>query len=225
MNGKKTVALSTCGVVLIAGAIAAACVFWPWKRSEPPEPEQQDTTKITKYLASEEFEKLEPEQKQAYVAGAVKRFETENTWRPARQDLTDEERERLRKNAGPLFRKVMERRIEKYFEMPKEERTAYLDEMIDRFADMRKAREKRRAEREAAGETSAGAAEPRRRRGPHRSFTPERLRDMIENTPPETQARFIQFMMDMRARREERGLPGWGGHGRRPSRPPRDEKQ
>lgn len=220
---KKSVVLSTCGAVLIASAIAAACVLWLDKPHEPPAPSEQSAGEITKYLASEEFEKLEPEQKQAYFGGAVKRFESENTWRPPRQDLSDEERERLRKNAGPLFRKVMERRIEKYFEMPKEEKTAYLDEMIDRFAEMRKAREQRRAERAAAGETSSAPRE--RRRGPHRSFTPARLRDMIENTPPETQARFIQFMMDMRARREERGLPGWGGsgHGRRPP-PPRDHK-
>lgn len=221
---RKSVVLSACGVVLIAGAIAAACVFWPEKRPEPPALEQQKTTEITKYLASEEFEKLEPEQKQAYFAGAVERFESESTWRPPREELSDEERKRLRKNAGPLFRKVMERRIEKYFEMPKEERTVYLDEMIDRFEEMRKAREVRRAEREAAGETSSAPRE--RPRGPHRRFTPERLRDMIEKTPPETQARFIQFMMDMRARREERGMPASRGlgHGRRPP-PPRDDKE
>ncbi|MFH1731314.1 MAG: hypothetical protein ABIF82_06670 [Planctomycetota bacterium] len=223
---RKSVILSACGVVLIAGAIAAACVFWPGKRPEPPAPQQQEPTEITKYLASEEFEKLKPEQKQAYFAGAVERFESQNAWRPQRDDLTDEEQDRLRKNAGPLFRKVMERRIEKYFEMPKEEKTAYLDEMIDRFEEMRKAQGEHR---EAAGGASAGAAEPRRRSGPRRSFTPERLRDMIENTPPATQARFVQFMMDMRKRREERGLPASRGLERRsrpPSPPPpRDDKE
>ncbi len=221
----KRALVGVCIVIVVVAAPVLAYVLWPEPRPEPPQLAEQTTDEITKYLASESFEELDEAQRKTYFDGAVAKFERGNVWRPPRADLTEEERARLRKNAGPLFRKVMETRIEKYFEMPEKEKTAYLDEMIDRFEEMRKARDERRKEREAAAAAAAegegeAANQPaaerpdaERRRHGRRGFTPERMRSMIENTPPETRARFVEFMLDMRARREERGLPAGRGPG------------
>jgi hypothetical protein len=115
-------------------------------------------------------------------------------------------------------------RMNAYFELPKKEKAAYLDDMIDRMQAGREARAERRRERAEAAEANADAgAAPaatanrtRRPSGHGRRFTPERMKRRIETSEPEDRARFVQFMKDFRKRAAERGVEM--GHGRR-SRP------
>lgn len=228
MDAKR---VSICGgVVLVAGLAIAAWRFWPEEAAEPPPPPppaEQTVTDVAKYLASEEFAGLDPEKKQKYFDKIVERFEKENTWPGAARELSEEERKRFRKNAGPLFRKMMEKRIDKYFELPEKERTAYLDKMIDGFQAMRKARGKRRAERKAAGESggapSSGSSGSSGGSGgsPHGrgGLSLKRISEMFQKTSPERRAKLIQFMLDMRKRAQERGVTV-RGHGSGKGPPP-----
>lgn len=184
MNKRLIVILvGSCVVLASAGVFTYA--MWP---VTAPDPVTQTRGQAVKYLASKEFSKLDPEKKQEYFDAA---WEDRNYWqRPRDANLTDEETKNLRKNIRPLFRRRMEQRLDKYFELPPAERTAYLDEVIDRI-QQRWSRDPNRARRSG------------RRRG---RFTPGRVRGMIERTTPEQRAKFDEFRKAMRKRMRERGV-------------------
>ncbi len=208
---KKTVLILFIGAALVAGA-ATAYSLWPAREGDPappappPVPAEQTPGQTVKYLASEEFGRLDDADKQEYFDSVVDHYESKKTWPVPRAELTDEERERLRKNAGPLFQKMIGKRIDKYFQLPREERTAYLDEMIDRMEEMRKARQERRKQEEEAKPGTPGASTSGHPGPPGRDFKPEWLKRWIEETPPEERAKQAQFMMAIQKRRLERGF-------------------
>jgi len=194
--------------------MAAVAGLGLWLRATPeppvvgPRPERQTPEEVVRYLASPAYEELDPKSREAYFEGAVNRFDQENVNWPALADpLSEEERQRLQRNARPLLRQMMERRVDRYFELPPEERTAYLDEMIDQMEARFRAAHARRARSEegprAAAEATPDRGPPHPRRG---RFTPARLKQIIENTPPEKRARFVEFMKVARRRRIERGI-------------------
>jgi hypothetical protein len=167
-----------------------------------PDPQVQEPRQIAKYLASDDFGALPPERRQAFVDKVASQIEEPGGFRRLRgllrdADLTEEEREKIRKNAAPHARAYMKKRLDAYFEMSPEEKTAFLDNFIDRMQERRKEWEKRRAERAKSGDSGGG-----RRRG----FSLARLRQRIEGTDVQTRARAIQFMLELRARAAERGI-------------------
>ena len=188
MKSKRLwICLAGVGVIAAAGVLTYA--FWPAKA---PEPTGENSEQVVRFIASDAFAKLSDDKKQAYLQQAGR-----EVFRQARENLSEEERERLRENVGRVFRQRMATRVDEYFELPAEQRTAYLDEMINRMPN-------RRRFVRPPGESSDRSSSDRPRRG--RRFTPERLKRMIENTTPEQRAKFTQFMKDMRQRREELGL-------------------
>ncbi len=188
MKSKRLwICLAAAGVITAAGVLTYA--FWP---ARAPEPTGENSEQVVKFITSDAFAKLSDDKKQAYLRQAGW-----GVFRQARENLSDEERERLRKNVGGVFRQRIASRVDEYFELPAEQRTAYLDEMINRMGQ-------RPRFRRPPGESSDGSSSGRpRRRG---RFTPQRLKRMIENTSPEQRAKFTQFMKDMRQRREELGI-------------------
>jgi len=208
---KKTVLILFIGAALAAGA-AAAYSLWPAREGDPappprpPAPAEQTPGQTLKYLASEEFGRLDDAARQKYFDAVVNHYESKKTWPVPRAELSEEERKRLRKNAGPLFREMITKRVDKYFELPPKERTAYLDDMIDRMEEMRKARQERwkREKEEKPGASATSSERVPRPRGRH--FKPGRLKKWIEETPPEERAKQAEFMMAIQKRRLERGL-------------------
>jgi len=204
---KKTILILFIGAALVAGA-ATAYSLWPARKGDPAPPAvpaEQTPGQTMTYLASEEFGRLDDAAKQEYFDSVVNHYESKKTWPVPRAELTEEERERLRKNAGPLFQKMIGKRIDKYFQLPREERTAYLDEMIDRMEEMRKAR-RERSEQQPAKPGTPGASKNDHPGPPGRHFKPEWLKRWIEETPPEERAKQTQFMMAIQKRRLERGF-------------------
>lgn len=178
---KKRLWIILAGVVLLICAAGLAYTVWP---SSPPDPAQTSPDEIASYVASNKFGKLDDKQKQEYLAKVGPRLFQ------ASGDLTDQQRQKIRENVGSLFRRGMEERIDEYFELSPEERPAHLDRMIDGMEAMRQARPDR----------------TRPDRGQRPGFTPDRMKNMIENTPPKSRAKFVEFMKQMRERRRQRGL-------------------
>ena len=73
----------------------------------------------------------------------------------AAANLTEEERRQLRENIRPVMRQEMDNRMKAYFELPKEEKTAYLDKMLDEMEARREEREARRAQEQAENPEAA----------------------------------------------------------------------
>ena len=186
--------------VIVAAAVASAGGIWLYSLwfPRPPEPETAEPEEVRDYLASDRFGKLSEEERAEYLqalrdSGQMPRGRRGR--RSADEELTAEEgeqREKIRKNIMPVFRKRHEERLKAYFELPEEERTAYLDEMIDRI-------QQHRSERRPDNEH---APREQRRRGP----SPERMKERIETTDPETRAQSTEFRRALRERMEERGV-------------------
>ncbi len=237
MSPKTGLIVAAC-VVLVCRIAGASYALWPNPVEESatpasgsapkptpapaPEPSAEKPQDAIKFMASESFGKLDDKAKKEYFDQVRKTSGGRGFgFRGRGADLTEEERERLRQNVRPLARKMMEERMDAYFELPKKEKAAYLDDIIDRMQAGREAREERRRERAEAAEANANtdsapattASRAPRRNGHGRRFTPERMKRRIETSEPEERARRIQFMKDLRERAKERGVDMW--HGRR----------
>jgi len=88
---------------------------------------------MTKFLASADFEKLDQKQKDTYYTKIVESNPSPQNFRSRTSELSEEERDRLRRNAGPIFEKAMEKRVDEYFAQPPEKRDEYMDKMIDQM--------------------------------------------------------------------------------------------
>ena len=216
-------------LVVLAGVGLAAYSLWPEPTSPPPpDPAGQTREESVKYMASEAFGEQDDEAKQEYVEAA--REAHGDGWGPGPMmggrdaGLSEAERQRLRENVRPAMRREMEERMDTYFELPPEEKAAYLDDIIDEMQDRRREFEERRRQREeqAEGEPSEAArhrpAGERRAGDGRRGPSLERMKERIETTDPEQRARFVQFFIDLRERMEERGIDMRRGPGHGPGR-------
>jgi hypothetical protein len=116
-----------------------------------------------------------------------------------REDLTDEQRQKVRENMREVGREMMEERVNEYFAAAtEEEKKAILDRQIDEFMKMREEWEKRREEREKQGEKDgepSGAI-----RVPQRRSNGENDGVLLGGTGPRDRARY----QDAGARRTRR---------------------
>jgi len=214
---RRTVLMWACCLVAVAAVAGATYALWPEGESapadepEPPAPAEQTLDDALGYLASPAFAKQSEAEKLAYVKKMVRHFEDPENLPEELPVLTDEQREQLRKNAGPVFRKMMHTEVQKYFDLPPEDRTAHLDTLIDRMQGWRKAMQTLRRKAEARAD-STGAPRPPH---PGRDFTPERVKEFIEKTSPRERAQFVEFMMAVHKRARERKID---------LRPPRPQK-
>ena len=139
--------------------------------------------------------------------------------RKANEKLSDEERQKVRREAGKGWGNQMETTMDDYFALEDEgAKDKFMDEQIDKFQQMgeqfRKMREKREAEAKERGE------EPKERgnRGGWGAPKPgdkdgmmNMQRKMMDKTSPQQRARYSAFFKAYRERMEERGIESpWG---------------
>jgi len=216
----RIAAIAGGGAVAVAGA--GVLLIWLSGPPAPPPPEKQTPKQVRDYLASAEFGDHSVEVRQAYLDKVI----ASGTARARRDlfgrgNLTDEQRRQLRQNVQPVVQNMMQQRIDQYFELPPDQRTAYLDKMIDQMMAWRPSGPPRRpppqttqpAQTARPQPTGSSEQQPRSHR-PGRGFTPQRMKRHIESTPPEMRAKLIEFMKAFRKRMEERGIT-FGGPGRR----------
>lgn len=187
---RRTIVIVLVVCAILAGGAAATILLWP--QPAPPDIATQSEQDVVRYVASEQFSKLPEPKRQVYLQAVADRFEGRP---PDMRDveLSDEQRDRLRENVRPMFRQRMEQRIDAFFALPEEQRDAYLDDMIDRMQEMRNRRPR-----------DAGRGDRQGRRGG--GFTPERMKQRLENTPPDRRAKMAEFFRAMRQRMEDRGI-------------------
>lgn len=85
-------------------------------------------------------------------------------------------------------------KIEEYFELPPEQRVAYLDKMLDE-------KEKNRRDRKDDGRGG--------KRNGSKGFTPETLKHVLERLPAEERSRHLEFKRAWMERMRERGIEPW----------------
>jgi len=196
--------MALAGVVVAAGVCVTIWYCCRSPRSLPqPDVAAAPPEEVAKYMASEEFGKLSEAERRDYIEKLRDAREPQEQRRLMRSgaELSDEERRQLRANVAPVFQKMMEDRIDRYFALPASQQQAYLDEMIDQ---MQQFVAQRPAARPTPREASGSSSEPAGGRG--RGFTPERLKQRIETTDPAKRAKFVEFFKAFRRRMEERGI-------------------
>jgi hypothetical protein len=194
------------GAGVIAALLLCALLYWMWR----PNPQLTKVKEMRRELLTDASRKLSPQERR-------EKFEA---LRQEQAKLTPAERKQLAEEA----RKRRKAEIERYFTLSKKEKTAVLDQQIDRMEAMRK-------QMQAAN--SIGRGDPG---GSANSFgfpqgssgqpgasnqSPEererRRKEMLDSTTPEERAQFDQFRKDLQARMAQRGIsPSPGGFGRRP---------
>ncbi len=127
------------------------------------------------------------------------------------REMSRDERRRIGRQ---VFTQMIDERAETFRTLPEEQRTEYLDSVIDQMQQMREKRRRRRAEavQEERPNGPDDGREPRerqgrdgrRRGGPMRN--PERFRSRIENAEPEKRAAREEFFTSLMKRMQERGI-------------------
>ena len=120
-------------------------------------------------------------------------------------------------------RQVMEYQMETYFTLPKEEKTAYLDKIIDLMQAQRAGFEQMRQQRPRRDANDPNMQRRRDRAnqqngaGGRRTPNPSRMRARSERGTPEQRAQRTAFMEAIQKRMQERGIsmPSPGGRGGR----------
>ena len=127
------------------------------------------------------------------------------------EDLTDEERQELRRVRREVMMARMNERVDEYFDSPEEEREKILDRHID---EMLAFREQWRAERERREEEGQHDRERMRRERPRRDR--QQAKERMEGGDPDRQKRMMSYWGKMRTRMQARGIEMRGGpHGMR----------
>jgi hypothetical protein len=157
-----------------------------WHDANMPDPDKQKPQDIMAYMDSPEFKQLSAREQMMY------------SMRGGRQ--------------------VMEYQMETYFTLPKEQQTAYLDQVIDRMQAQRQNFEQMRQQMPPRRPRDANDPNVQRRieRARQRMAAmsnPSIARARSERGTPLQRAQRQQFMSDMRARMQARGIsmPAFGG--------------
>ncbi|MHB0945813.1 MAG: hypothetical protein ACYC3B_01415 [Sedimentisphaerales bacterium] len=108
--------------------------------------------------------------------------------------------------------KVLDYQMDTYFSLPAEQKTPFLDQMIDKMQAMRNDMEQARASMprrppDANGPRGQSRQNAQGGRGGGRTPDPSRMRARSERGTPEQRAKREQFFADMRKRAEQRGIP------------------
>jgi hypothetical protein len=197
-------------IIIGAGVIAALLLFaflcWMLR----PNPQLTKVKEMRRELFTPASRKLSPQERR-------EKFEV---LRQEQAKLTPAERKQLADEA----RKRRKAEIAHYFTLSKKEKTAVLDQQINRMEAMRKQMQSANSNGRAnSGGSANGFGFPQVSNGPPGAAnqSPEererRRKEMLDSTTPEERAQFDQYRKDLQARMAQRGIsPTPGGMGRRP---------
>ncbi len=209
------------GLVLLTAGVVVVSV-WAAGPSVEPLPDKPANelaeAELARVFASPKWSAMSKEQKQPYLDRFRQIRQEAGGGRPFQSlELSEQQRDAIRRNLGEDRRWEFQARIDAFFELAPDQRDAYLDQLIDeRMNRPRPERPRpertertppeRDSSREAPG--SDGDGEGPRRGGRGRGFSPERMKQRIEGTDPEQRAKFQEFFKALRKRMEERGIEG-----------------
>ena len=199
------------GVGIVLAGLAAGGIVWALS-SRGTDPQVQKVQQLQAELFAE---KTPPEQRR-------QRFEV---LRKETEQLSPEQREEVRHQMRQQFERRMQERVDAYFALPPEQRTAHLDQQIDAMEQRRKEWESRRARQGQTQQGQTRQGQPRRdagargRGGNRRNMSAEqrsqRRKQRLDRSTPEQRAKRTAYFDALRKRRQERGLPDFPrGRGR-----------
>jgi hypothetical protein len=161
--------------------------------------------------------KIRALQRELFTANATKlapeqRSDKFRQLREATQELSPDQRRQLASDGQKRF----EDELDRYRKMSPQEKRKYLDERIDRMERARQNTTQRAPQPSAV--SAAAPGRPGGAPGGWQNLSAEerehRRKQRLDSTTPEFRAKMDQFMRDLQARRQQRGLPAMPGRGR-----------
>lgn len=208
---------------LIVVAVASTATAFYWLSSDDGlkrEFASGDPDRVRAALTSAERGDMDTETRKI-AADAMRNMSTEEMMKLMdRDDISEEDRRRLRRNIGTIWRGEMLDRAEQYYAAEtEEEKNAVLDKQIDQFQKFRERMEQIRKQREEDGEDDEEAQKERENRWRNRPVqTTEQKKERMAARSPEQSAKMMNMFMAMRNRASQRGIEmggfGRGGRGR-----------
>lgn len=128
------------------------------------------------------------------------------------KDLTEEQRDHMRRVGFQVMRTSMKKNVDEYFDAPKAEREKILDRQIDEWMEFMNQME---AYREQHKDDPEHQADQERERERWRTRNTQEAKQRMEGGNPDEQKRMFFYWGQMRARAEARGLDMGGPWGRR----------
>jgi hypothetical protein len=196
-------------VTVVALVLVLGIAGFAWRLR--PDPHLAKIKELGEQLRGEEAQNLPPEERR-------------KLWEEMRSEmeqLTPEQRDKLREEFSAERRRRMKERLEKYFSLPEDERTAFLDAEIDRMEARRQQWQRNGdqggrpwgARGGAGGQAGDANASQGGTGGPSAEDRDQRRKSRLDSMTPEDRTMWHQYMKDLSDRRQQRGLPagrGWG---------------
>lgn len=205
MSSRAMMILAGSAVAVAAVAAVATWTIWGGSPAGPPDPTAHSPNDVAAYMVSEEFAAL-PEKRQIEYFRQVRKADPNALADLKRVDLPEQQRDKLLKTVGRLAWQDV---VAEYCELPAAEREAYLDKIIDeKEAGQKKAATAGEAKNaEAAPKKDSGdASTGKRDEGKGKGFSSARLKNWMENVPPEERAQVMEFKRAMQERMEQRRI-------------------
>jgi len=202
--------------VLLVLVVAAVSGWWCWWRvaAEAGQRSADPQVAAAQQARDEVIEQAQKEPDQ---------FPAEESLRALRdhvRQMSDEQRRAFFESSRPMFMKMMESRIERFFALSPEQQTKQLDKHIDRMQSARREGGPpfgRGGDRQSTSGGTEGKKENFSPRGPRGwgSLTPEerneKRKEMLSHTSPQGRAMFTEYRARLQQRMKQRGItpPPW----------------
>jgi hypothetical protein len=177
-NRKIIIAFSVTVCVLFALLVVLSLDFG----SAPPDPQAATPDQTAEYLASEQFVKMDRDDKEQYLDKISRSYsETPMLTLFLNSSLSEVQRQKLMENILPVIGPGISQRIDEFESLSPREQTARLDAIIDRMEQYRQS-------------------------NPGTMFSPERFNLILQYIDPHIRARIRKHIPAMRQRMSERGI-------------------
>ncbi len=180
MNKKHAIIIAFAAVVLVA-----VCVFGISKlsRPEPPTPQAVAPRQAVEYLTSDNFAEADKEDRQQYLRQmSVADSNTPVLSLLFNPNVSEQQRQKIIENILPVITPSINHRLDEFERLPRAERTARLDAIIDQMQAFRKD-------------------------NPNGLSSADRFNMMLQYVDPHTRARLRKHLPALQYRMKQRGLP------------------
>lgn len=111
-------------------------------------------------------------------------------------ELTDEQREQVRRNKGQAYFQTLQQQVDKYFEAGEAEREEILDRHLDEFM----------TERDRSSKADEAKQDQQRAKSRKRPMTREQRKAKSESADPDDMARLAAYWTALKERARARGI-------------------
>ena len=131
MSKKHSIVVALAALAFVALIVGAALGLRP--KPQAPSPVVMSPEEKVKFIASDKFKDLSKEQQAQFLQQSMRRGEPGEMFK-ADQSLTQEERDKLRRNMRSAMEERRKQEVDAYFALPAGQRDAYLDSVVKDMA-------------------------------------------------------------------------------------------